>query len=99
MRISVPRIQARTSRYSGFSLFIAHVHNLVALEPPGGLHLDRLARFLADERARDGRADRDAALLDVGLVLADDLPGGGLAAVVGDVHGGAEHAAAFGVDQ
>src|SRR5258708_19167382 len=83
----------------GGTLFIPDVDDLVAFHAAGRLHLDALAGFLADERAGDRRAHRDAAFLDVGLVLADDLPGYFLAAVALDVHGGAEHAAPVGVDQ
>src|SRR5213593_530498 len=79
-------------------LFVAHVDDLVALEAAGSLHLDDLAGLFADEGAADGRVVGDAAGLDVGLVLADDLPGGGLAVAL-DVDGGAEHAAAFRIDQ
>src|SRR6266850_5500056 len=79
-------------------LFVADVDDLVALQAAGGLHLDDLAGFLADERLADRRGIRDAPGFDVGFVLADDLPGGGLAVGL-DVDGGAEDAAAFGVDQ
>src|SRR5688572_1831137 len=78
-------------------LFVADVEDLVALHAAGGLHLDGLAGGFADQGAGDGRADEDAALLDVGLVLADDLPGEGLALVVLDVDGGAEDNAAIGL--
>src|SRR4051812_21332737 len=70
-------------------LFVADVDDLVALQAARGLDLDGVAGVLADERAGDGRADEDAALPDVGLVLADDLPGRGVAALFFDVHGGA----------
>src|SRR5688500_14523509 len=89
----------RVSNYRAYRLFVADVDDLVALEAAGGLHLDHLARLLADQRARDRRGDIDAAFLDVGFVLADDLPGEGAALAVLDVDGGAEHAAAAGVDQ
>src|SRR5688572_32132100 len=82
-----------------FRLFVADVDDLVALHAAGGLHLDALAGLLADEGAGDGRADEDAAFLDVGLVLADDLPGRLLAGFVLDIHRGAEDAAAVGIDQ
>ena len=62
------------------------------------MHLDDLAGFLADERLADRRGIRDAPGLDVGLVLADDLPGG-LFTVGLDIDGRAEDAAALGVDQ
>src|SRR5947207_1289932 len=80
-------------------LFIAHVKDIVALDAAGGLHLHLLAGFLADEGAAERRAVGDLAGLDVGLVLADDLPGRLLAAVLLDVHRGAEHAAALGIEQ
>src|SRR3954471_115749 len=92
---------SRTIRPATFAigrLFVADVDDLVALHAAGGLDFDHLAGFLADQRARDRRANGDAARLDVGLVLANDLPGGVLAAGF-DVHGGAEHAAAVGVHQ
>src|SRR5205085_9109609 len=57
------------------NLLVADVDDLVALEAAGGLDLDDLAGFLADERFADGGAVGDAVRLDVGLVLADDLPG------------------------
>src|SRR5207302_5929320 len=79
-------------------LFVADVDDLVALQAAGGLDLDDLAGLLADERLADRRGVGDAVRLDVGLVLADDLPGGGLAVGL-DVDGGAEHAAPFGIDQ
>src|SRR3954469_11126142 len=79
-------------------LFVADVDDLVALHTAGGLDFDHLAGLLADECARDRRTDGNPAALDVALVLADDLPGGVLAAGF-DVHGGAEDAAAVGVHQ
>src|SRR5436190_20157399 len=79
-------------------LFVANVDELVALYAAGRVDLYDLARFLADERLADGRGVRDAVCLDVGLVLADDLPGGCLAVGL-DVDGGAEHAAPFRIDQ
>src|ERR1019366_2096463 len=47
--------------------------DLVALDTAGCLDLGDIARFLADQGARDRRADRDEALLQVGLVITDDL--------------------------
>src|SRR6476646_1974476 len=80
-------------------LFVADADDLVALQAARGLDLDGVAGILADECARDGRADEDAALPDVGLVLADDLPSRRVAAVLFDVHGGAEDHAALGVQR
>src|SRR5690349_8268487 len=80
-------------------LLVPNVDDLVALDAAGGLHFDYFARLLADQGAGDRRADVDAAVLDVGFVLADDLPGEGAALAVLDVDGGAEDAAAAGVDQ
>jgi len=79
-------------------LFVAHVDDLVALHAAGGLDVDDLAGLFADERLADRRGVGDAVRLDVGLVLADDLPGGRLAVGL-DVDGGAEDAAALGIDQ
>src|SRR6185436_20550574 len=98
LRIFPPLASASGGAYPP-RLFVPDVDDLVALQAAGGLHVDALAGFLADERARDRGADGDAALLDVGLVLADDLPGGLLAVGAFHVDGGAEHAAAVGVDQ
>src|SRR6267143_593735 len=77
----------------------SYVAHIVALDAAGGLHVHLLAGLLADQRAAERRAVGDLAGLDVGLVLADDLPGRLLAAVLLDVHRGAEHAAALGIDQ
>src|SRR3954463_13386409 len=57
------------------ALLVAYVDDLVALEAARGLHFDHLARLLADQGTGNGRADVDTAGLDVGLILADDLPG------------------------
>src|SRR6478736_1361541 len=94
-----PLAQLTPASGAGATLLVTDVDDLVALQAAGGLHLDHLARLLADQRSRDRRADVDAAVLDVGLVLADDLPGEGAAFAILDVHGGAEDAAAAGVDQ
>src|SRR5690606_36274456 len=67
------------------------VRHLVLALPLGVLHGHGVADFLADQRARDGSADRDPTLLDVGLVLAHDrvtLRFSGLGVL--DGHGGAE---------
>ncbi len=57
------------------ALLVADVEDLVCADAARRLHLDHVARVLADQRARDRRTDRDLALLDVGLVVADDLVG------------------------
>jgi len=64
-----------------------------------GVCVDDVARLLADEAARDRRVDRDAALLDVGLVVADDLVHRRGLALFLQLDGRAEHAAAVGVEQ
>jgi hypothetical protein len=73
-------------------------HDLVALDAAGRLHFGGVALFLADQRARDRAGDVDQALLQVGLVLADDLV---LDLVAGllflELDGGAEHDLAAGV--
>src|SRR3954471_6716598 len=81
-----------------YLLLVADVDDLVALDAAGGLDLDDLAGFLADERLADRRGVGDPMRLDVGLVLADDLPRGGLAVGL-DVEGGAEDAAPLGIDE
>ncbi len=48
--------------------------DLIALAPPGALTSTTRALGLADQRARQRRGDRDAALLGVRFRLADDLP-------------------------
>src|SRR6185295_7720001 len=58
---------------------VADLDDLVALHAAGRLHVGRVAGFLADHRAGDRRADRDQALLQVGLVVAHDLVGDFLA--------------------
>src|SRR5580765_8518284 len=60
------------------NLFVAYVQNFIAFHPSRCLRIDDVAGLLADQRARDRRIDRDAPLLDVGLVVADDLVGGRL---------------------
>jgi integron integrase len=89
---------ARPAGAAGGCLLVAHVDDLVALDAAGGLDLDRVAGVLADEGAGDGGADEDAALLDVGFVLADDLPRRRGAGLVLDVDGRAEDDAAVGMD-
>src|SRR3954447_21487946 len=65
--------------------------DLVGLGAAGGDDLHRGALLLADQRAGQGRGDRDAALLGVGFGLADDLPYRLLVGVLVDQrHGGAE---------
>src|SRR5690606_5661758 len=43
--------------------------DFVALGTAGCIHLDRIADFLADQRARDGGGDGDAALLHIGFLV------------------------------
>src|SRR5690606_30284415 len=58
-----------------------------------------VAGVLADQGARDRRADRDLAFLDVGLVVADDLVGHLLPACeILQIDGRTEHAAAVAVE-
>ena len=51
------------------------LHDLVAARAAGRIDLDRVADFLADQRARDRRGDGDAARLHIGFLVADDLVG------------------------
>src|SRR5215471_18331240 len=100
---------ARCARWTGTrssparrcaKLLVPDVEDLVLADPTGGLHLDLVARVLADDRAGDRRADGDLAFLDVGLVVADDLVGHFLAILqLFEVDGRAEHAAPFRVEQ
>src|SRR5258705_13907703 len=48
--------------------------DLVGLGAAGGHDFHRSALLLADQRSRQRRGDGDAALLGIGLRLADDLP-------------------------
>src|SRR6266403_1191329 len=65
--------------------------DLVGLGAAGRHDFDRGALLLADQRARQGRGDRNAALLGVGFRLADDLPHRFLVGVFVDQrHGRAE---------
>src|SRR6202012_5914345 len=65
--------------------------DLVSLGAAGRHDFDRGALFLADQRTRQRRGDGDAALLGVGLRLADDLPDRLLVGVFVDQRdGGAE---------
>ena len=78
---------------------VADAGDLVALDAARRLHLGDVALDLADQRARDRRADRDQALLEVGLVVADDLVGDlGAAVFLLEVDGRAEDDPAVGVD-
>ena len=52
---------------------VADGHDLVALGAAGRRHVHHVALRLADERARDRRGDREQAVLDVRLVVADQL--------------------------
>ena len=65
--------------------------DFVGLGAAGGHDFHRRAFFLADQRARQRRGDRDAALLGVGLRFANDLPYGLLVGILVDQrYGGAE---------
>src|SRR5439155_14871477 len=75
-------------------LLVPHLENLILPHATRSLHLDLVPRVFADERPRNGRADRDLAFLDVGFVVADDLVGHRLAALrLLEVDRGAENAA------
>src|SRR5436189_5105021 len=72
-------------------LLIANLENLVAFAAARRAHLDRIALALADERARNRRSHRDAALLHIGFEFTDDLIGGLLVGLLIDQsHMGAE---------
>src|SRR5471030_1280990 len=82
------------------SLFVAHIDYFKFAHAPRRLHLDHVARVFADQRAGDGRADGNLAVLDIGLVVADDLVGHLVAARLRlQVHRGAKHATAVGIEQ
>src|SRR5690606_30719982 len=71
---------------------VADLDDLVLAGAAGRLDGDDVALVLADQRARHRRRDRDLAVLDVGLEVADDLVALLRATVfVGQQHGGAEH--------
>src|SRR6185437_15748295 len=68
-----------------------HLLDFIALGAAGGDDLDLAALALANQRLGERRGDRDAALLGVGLRLADDLPHFLLVGVlVNQRHGGGE---------
>src|SRR6185437_2334090 len=68
-----------------------HLLDFIAFGAAGGDDLDLRALALADQRLGERRGDRDAALLGVGLRLADDLPYLLLVGILVDQrHGGAE---------
>src|SRR6266699_372855 len=80
-------------------LLVPHLENLILPHATRRLHLDLVPGGPADERSRDGRADRDLAFLDVGFVVPDDLVGHRLAALhLLEIDGGAEHAPPVRVD-
>src|SRR5258708_4016335 len=78
-RPSVLRLSRPQARPSAPGSDVLDVDDFVALRTARRVHVGRVAGLLADQRARDRRADRDQALLDVGLVVADDLVGDFLA--------------------
>ena len=49
------------------------IEDFVGLDAAGGVHLDHVADFLGDQRARDRRGDGDLALLHVGFMLAENM--------------------------
>src|SRR5581483_3038125 len=55
------------------SRFVSHTHDVVAALAAGRVEFERVAFGLADQRARDRRRDRDAAVLDIRFQVADDL--------------------------
>src|SRR5580765_2131774 len=74
--------------------------DFVVAHAAGRLHLGHVAGRLADQRPRDRRADRDQAVFQIGLVVADDLVGHRDAAVfVFQVDRRGEHDAALGVQR
>src|SRR5690348_9746254 len=78
---------------------VANADDLVTAQAARRLHLGGIAFALADQRPCDRRIDRDLALPEIGLVVADDLVRASLAAVeVLDLDGCAEHDATFGVE-
>src|SRR6185369_5378654 len=97
----VPASQLAARRRAGLTRsLVADAGDLVALDAAGCLHLGDVALDLADQRARDRRADRDQPLLEVGFVVADDLVGDlGAAVFVLEVHRRAEDDPAVGVDR
>src|SRR5690348_15067529 len=81
------------------SNLVLHAHDVVAALPARRLELERIAFIPADQRTRDRRGHRDAALLDVGFQVADDLVDDRISAVlVFEFDGGAEHHARAGVE-
>ena len=90
-------VNTRTPAKQSFT--VADGEDLVLAHAARRLHLGGVALGLADQRARDRRADRDQALLQVGLVVADDLVGDLVAGLlVLQLDGRAEHDAAVGVE-
>src|SRR5467141_2596851 len=80
-------------------LLVAYFEHLVLPHPARSLHLDLVPGGPADQRPRNGRADRDLAFSDVGFVVSDDLVGHRLSALgLLEIDGGAEHAPPLGVD-
>src|SRR6056297_2147439 len=74
-----------------FASDIGHLDHLVGTLAARRADLDAVALLLADEGAGDRRFHVEQALLDIGLVLAHDLPGvPGLGVLVDQRHGGAE---------
>src|SRR6185437_2103363 len=87
------------ARLSKVGLAVANGDDLVASQAAGRLHLGGITFALADQGAGDRRIHRDLALLDVGLVVADDLVRAALAAVeVLYLDGRAENDPSFGIE-
>src|SRR5271170_5410455 len=52
---------------------IFHIENFVFTYATWSIDLGGISRIFSNQRARDRRADRNLALFDVGLIVADDL--------------------------
>src|SRR5579885_2390338 len=76
----------------GNSGLVLHAYDVVAAPAAGRVEFERIALALADQRARDRRGHRDAAMFDIGFQIADDLINkSGAAVFVLQFHGGTEH--------
>src|SRR6202030_3235283 len=81
------------------ALDVADREHLVLADTAGRLDFGDISRGLADQRARDGRIDRDLARLDIGFVVAHDLIAHfGAGFKIFELDRGAENDAALGVD-
>ena len=61
-----------------------NLHDLVGFDAAGRDDLHHVANFLADHAARQGGGNRDAALLHVGFMFANDLIAGRLFGILVD---------------